>query len=284
MTDLDRAESVFRAAIRPRFEYAPPHVRRVLVVTDLEPDAAGAFEEELRRFLAVLAGGAEWTALDRGALGSVGDLVERVEKDRPDLVCTFRHLGSDAWRWPYALGEHVDVLTQAVDVPVLVSPHPERSGRLPHALRNTDRVLAGSRALSGTHRLCSFALRATAEPGTLHLAHVEDERTFRRYLDAIAKIPDLDTGLAERELRDRLLRDARLFAEDVADTARRERPGVEVRPDVRFGHALEELRSLIETCELDLLVLDSKEDARFAMSDLAYAVAVEVRSIPILLL
>ena len=39
---------------------------------------------------------------------SVKDLLDRVEENRPDLVVTHRNLRSEAWRWPYSLGEYLE--------------------------------------------------------------------------------------------------------------------------------------------------------------------------------
>ena len=53
---------------------------------------------------------------------------------------------------------------------------------------------------------------------------------------------------------------------------------------VRFGHRLSEYRSLIEEHEIDLLVLNTKEEDQLAMHGMAYELAVELRHIPLLML
>ena len=49
---IDQFESVFRAAERPLFSYAPPSIVSVLVVTDGGADEGRAFAEAIRGFVA----------------------------------------------------------------------------------------------------------------------------------------------------------------------------------------------------------------------------------------
>ena len=133
------------------------------------------------------------------------DLLELVEEQRPDMVATYRCLHSVAWRWDFTLGAHIDVLTQATTTPVLLFPHPDRTGKTERlggaeAPGMTDRVMAVTDHLTGDERLVNAAL-AFAEPeGTLFLSHVEDDAVFERYLDVIGKIPEIETESARETL------------------------------------------------------------------------------------
>ena len=125
MPQLDQFESTFRAAAKETYTHTPLKIDRVLVATDLEAAEAALLTEAARRFLAAIDGDETvWAPLAGDAFDSVQALLERVEEHRPDLVVTYRHLHSNAWRWPYSLGEHLDVLTQATTTPILVLPHP----------------------------------------------------------------------------------------------------------------------------------------------------------------
>ena len=53
---------------------------------------------------------------------------------------------------------------------------------------------------------------------------------------------------------------------------------------VAMGHHLREYRRMVEENEADLLVMHTKDDDQLAMHGLAYPLAIEVRSIPLLLL
>ena len=54
MDKLDQFESVFRSADKQVFHYGPLSVRSVLVVTDLEGDAAQQFSADVQTFTAAL--------------------------------------------------------------------------------------------------------------------------------------------------------------------------------------------------------------------------------------
>ena len=53
---------------------------------------------------------------------------------------------------------------------------------------------------------------------------------------------------------------------------------------VVFGSHLSEYKRLIEEHEVDLLVLNTKDEDQLAMHGMAYALAVELRQIPLLML
>ncbi len=99
MTKLDQFESVFRAASKAVFEYQRIAVNSVLIVTDQEGDVAARTGEQVARFLRVLEGAA-FRVVDGTEFDTVPELLGLVEHHRPDLICTYRHLHSESWRWP----------------------------------------------------------------------------------------------------------------------------------------------------------------------------------------
>jgi hypothetical protein len=217
-----------------------------------------------------------------GDYGTVPELLKLVEEERPGLICTYRHLHSDSWRWPYTLGEYVDVLTQATTTPVLVVPHPER---MPDAtMENTDVVMAMTDHLVGDHALVNWAARFTEDGGRLVLAAVEDDSTFERFMETVGKIPSIDTRSAREDILDRLSRDVR----DYMGACRRGLASagvpISVEDVLAAGHRLRECRRLVEEHDADLLVMHTKDEDQLAMHGLAYPLAIEVRSIPLLLL
>jgi len=281
MTKVDQFESVFRAAARTVFEYRRPEIETVLVITDLEAEPARALTQRIRGFLAEL-GNPSYQTVDKNGFHSVIELLELIEQHRPELVCTYRHLHSGAWRWPHALGEHLDVLTQVAASPILVFPHPEHEQALAHTLVNTDVVLAITDHLTGDHRLVSWAARFTQTGGDLFLAHVEDDAVFERYIDAIKKIPQIPSELAEEELRTRLMKDPRDYIDSCREGLGEQ--SLKIHDVVTVGHRLSEYRQLIEQQKVDLLVMNTKDEDQLAMHGLAYPLAVELRTIPLLLL
>jgi hypothetical protein len=283
MPNLDQYESVFRAAAKEAFRYEPVHLGRVLVITDLDPAAAGVFTDRLRQFLGVLAG-ATWETVHGGEFRSAADVLRLVAERAPDLICTYRNLHSDTWQYPHSLGEHLDVQTQITTVPVLVLPHPRSSYASEHAMANTDRVMAITDHLTGDHRLVNHAVALTQPGGELFLTHIESERTFARYLGVIAKIPTLDTDEARKSLRHQLLKEPHDYIHSCAAVLDAARLDLTIREIVTFGHRLADYKQYTQRQHIDLLVLNTKDDDQLAMHGLAYPLAVELRQIPLLML
>ncbi len=286
MTNVDQFESMFRAAARDPFEREQVDIGSVLVITDRDASGAEAFGDQVRAFLTHLdaAGDVVWRDVDGAQFESAGELLALVEAADPALVCTYRNLHSSAWRWPYSLGVHLDLLTQHTDAPVLVLPHPEAERSADHAVQDTDTVMAITDHLAGDRRLVNHALRFVQGGGTLWLTHVEDETTFARTMAVISKIPTIDTDEARAAMRRQLLKEPADYVASCAAVVRDAGLPVTVQQLVTFGHRLPEYQKLIEQHRVDLLVLNTKDEGQLAMHGMAYALAVELRQIPLLML
>ncbi len=286
MTNVDQFESMFRSASRDIFLYERGNIESVLVVTDRDEDNAGAFGDELRRFLTVVSAdeNVRWRDVNGSEFQTAGDLLAIVESEAPDIICTYRNLHSGAWKWPYSLGAHVDLMTQHTDVPVMLLPHPDAERSAEHAIENTDTVMAIADHLTGDHRLVNFAARFTDSGGTLWLTHVEDQATFGRYMEIISKIPTIDTEDARDAVREQLLKEPRDYIGGCVEVLRAADTHFEVKHLIGFGHHLSEYRRLIEQHDVDLLVLNTKDEDQLAMHGIAYALAIELRQIPLLML
>jgi hypothetical protein len=284
MTKLDVFESVFRSADKPVYAYGRVEIARVLIVTDLS-DAEGApLVDQVRTFLSVLGGDLEWRHLGGADFESVGRLLEQVEGAAPDLIATYRHLHSDAWQWPHGLGEYLDVLTQATDVPVLVLPHPDAGRALPHAVADTDRVMAITDHLTADARLVDYALRFTAPSGTCWLTHIESQRQFDRFLAAVEKIPEIETDDVRQLVEAQLLKQPRDYIESCLEEIEAQGVPVKIEAIVAMGDRVEEYRRMVEDHRVDLLVLNTLEGDQLAMHGQAYPLAVNLRDIPLLML
>lgn len=281
MSTVDQFASVFNAASQTAFQHQPRTLENALVVTDLEPDAAEKYTESARTFFGAVTG--KWETVHGGEFATVKELLNLVESRKPSLIVTYRHLHSEAWRWPYSLGEHLDVLIQESTPPVAILPHPDREGVPKRALKNTDSVMAINSHLVGEDALVNHAASLTAVGGTLHLTHVEDDAVFERYLDVISKIPEIDTDVARETIQEQLLREPSAYI-DSCETALRE-AGVDLKvvKHVTHGHRLEEYRSAIEDHQVDLVVLQGHDEDQLAMNATAYSVAVELRTTPLLI-
>lgn len=284
MTKVDQFESVFRAATKTPFKYEPVEVGSVLVVSDRPESEANAFGERVRAFLSVLDRGenVRWTTVHGGQFDTVPQLLELVEKERAGLICTYRHLHSESWRWPYTLGEYIDVLTQATSTPVLVLPHPERASD--RAFTDTDVVVAMTDHLVGDDRLVNWAARFTDAGGRLVLSNVEDAAAFERFMEVVGRIPSIDTEDARRKIQERFERDAHEYIGGCERALTRAGLPFSLQEVVARGHHLSEYLRIVEEHDADLLVMNTKDDDQLAMHGLAYPLAIEVRSIPLLLL
>jgi len=286
MSSLDQFASVFNAAAKPVYQHAEVEINKVLVVTDLEESQAKLYQQAIRNFLSVVDRGtdAEWCTVPGKDFTTVHDLIQLVEKERPDFIATYRHLHSEAWRWPYSLGEHLDVLIQVTDSPVLVLPHPDRKGVPEHVLKDTTHVMAVTDRLVGDDRLVHYAVRFTQENKTLILAHVEDEMVFNRYLDAISKIPEIDTDIARDAIMEKLLGEPREYISSCAKVLEKKRAKISIESSVTVGHRLEHFQELLKEHQVDLMVMNSKDEDQLAMHGKAHPLAVELRSTPLLFL
>ena len=285
MTKLDQFESVFKSADKAVYGYDRPAFGSVLLVTDLDAPDADAILGRVRSFLSTLdEADTRWETLCGDDFSTIQALLETIEARRPDLIVTYRHLHSDAWQWPYSLGEYLDVMTQATSVPVIVLPHPDAERALPHSIQDTDRVMAITDHLTGDSRLVNMALRFTEAGGTCWLTHVESAPVFDRYMDAISKIPDIDTDVAREELAAQLLKEPHDFIAACRAEIEAQGVAVSIEEVVAMGRWVTDYRDLIARREIDLLVLHTKDEAQQAMHGGAYALAVELRGIPLLML
>lgn len=283
MTRIDQFESVFRSAERTVFKHQPVTLQKVLLLTDLEDAAAAEFSAKVRRFLRVLGEDTAWCEASGGS--TVGEMLDLVTAEKPDLVCTYRNLHSAAWRWPHSLGEFVDVLTQATSVPILVLPRPEQVAFWQREAHATGSVLALTDHLTGDARLVNHAVRFTEAGGSLCLVHIEDEQIFERYVqEVIGKIPQIDTEVSRREIAKQLLKEPTDYIVSCKQVLRQAGLSLKLSKVVKFGHHLAEVERIVEEKQVDLLVLNTKDQDQLAMHGLAYPLAVELRSIPLLML
>ena len=165
---------------------------------------------------------------------------------------------------------------------MLLLPRPD--DQLDLISENTDRVMAITDHLTGDHHLVSVAAAFTLEKGTLYLTHVEDEAIYDKYVEIISKIPALNTETAAAHIRDQLLKEPHDYIGSCRENLAAAGKGIQVQEIITMGHHLRDYKRLIAANEIDLLVLNTKEEDQLAMHGLAYPLTVELRSIPLLLL
>lgn len=283
MTNIDQFESIFKKADKQQFQLQPVDLDSMLVISDGDSQQTERFLAQVVDFLdtTLLEKEISWHTLSGEEHASVSDVVKRVKELQPDLICTFRNLNAPAVDYPYSLGVYLEVLSQATDIPVLVLPSPHRAAAIP---QHTKTVMAIADHLTGDNHLVSCAARLTTPGGKMLLSHVEDQMVFNRYIDVIGKIPSIDTDVARDEIMQQLLAEPHDFIQSCSRGLADAGLPIRVEEIVTVGHSLRDYKRLIEQHDVDLLVLNTKQEDQLAMHGLAYPLCVELRDIPILML
>lgn len=286
--ELDQIESMFRSAWKQAYRYEPPKIQRILLITDKGPEKSAQILASVKTYLAVLTESdpqteLEWRLCNRETLPTVSELLADCEREAPDLIVTYRHLWNSEKDLRHSLGVYLDMLTQAVETPILVLPHLEdRNYR--EVLENTNEVMVVTDHLAEDPALVNYGVRLTSSGGKLFLAHVEHLHDFKRYMQVIGKIPELDTEVAEDKIANQLLKEPRDFIQACVAALQAASISIEVEPLVTFGHTVKTYRELLNRHQIDLLLLHSKDSEQLAMHGDAYSIAVEFTDIPLLLL
>ena len=287
MSQIDEFESAFKSADKPVFRLEPVLVRKVLVILDTDAETAGQFVSRTGSYLQSLENSEpefSVTVIEGSEYSTVSELAEIIGKDRPDLICTYRNLHLPATEFPYSLGVYIDVLTQATDIPILLLPRPEWLDEGSEYPLKPDSVLAITDHLAGDSLLVAFAARFATYQGNLTLVHVEDQQTFDRYIETIGKIPDLNTDLAREAIMKQLLKEPTDYIESCKRGLQAAGLPLTVDSVVTAGNRLEDFRKLLNERQIDLLVMNTKDDDQLAMHGLAYPLSVEFRKTPMLLI
>lgn len=285
MTQIDQFESIFRAASKTKFEYSDWSVQKILTVGDGSQQESTEIENQVKEFVSnsFEVDAIEWESLNGNGFSSVKQLIDKVHESSPDLICCRRNLHIAADEYPYSLGVYVEVLTQATDIPVLLLPTPDAdSTKQWHS--ESRKVIAITDHLDDDALLVNAAIKMTADEGTLHLAHIEDEKAFGRFMHVVEKIAEIDSETAHEKIKERLLLGPTDFVESCRQGIDAEGIQIKVESVVQMGHNLSVYKELVESNEVDLVVLHTKDDDQLAMHGLAYPLAVELHQTPMLLI
>ncbi len=285
MRDLGEFESVFKRALRDQFEYKRIELEKILLVTDLPGDKAGAYAEKACQFISpefkrdtyqlTTLAGKDWS--------NWADLRIHLNALQPDLVITYRLLRAAHPEMLTSLGVFVDTLTQVTPYPVLLLPNPHFEDSL-NSPKQLGTVVVATEHMYADHSLVNYGIRFTPVENSLFLCHIEDEDTFEYYMKAIEKIPEMDSDLTRKRLAEQLISMPHHYAESVHRKIEENGTRVKLRSIIEFGHIITKYRELIAKEPVSLLVFTTKDDTQLAMHSLGYSLAVEFRNMPVLLL
>ena len=284
MTDhIDEFESIFRRAEKVPFSYASLPINSITLVCDGTREQAERIERDVRQFIQRLDAATNWRLICGDDYHTVSELVELVDQQQTDLLITHRHLQETSLVPRHSLGVYLDVLTQTTSIPVLVLPGTSASP-VEVAQRDCDRVMVVADHISGDNRLINYGAVMCRSGGSMWLCHVEDDLIFERYMQAIGCIPEIDSDDARILIEKQLLTDASEFIDECSRVIHDEGPNINVERYVGRGHHLRDYRTLIQNHDVDLLVLNTKDDDQLAMHGRAYSLSVELTDVSMLLL
>ena len=280
---IDEFESLFKRAERTLFHYADISIRKVAVVTDGNPAMAKELGNDIKRFLPHLAGQADWQYVTGDQYGNVNDLLKIMVEHNPDLIVTSRCLDESSLVPQHTLGVYVDVMTQTLSTPILLLPG---TAPQPHPLgtRACQGVMVVTDNLAGDDQLVNHAVACTAAEGTVWLCHVEDDVLFRRYLEAIGRIPEINTEQAQELIAEQLVAIPTQYAQSCIEGLKAAGAERTIEQVIEFGHQVNRYRQLVAQYPVDLLVTNTKDKDQLAMRGVAYALSVELTDIAQLLL
>lgn len=284
---IDEFDSMSRTAEREPFAYVEVPLRRATLVTDGTPQEAELLKQAIIAFIPRLQSVSHWRYLTADDYHDVGELLDKLNNERTDLVVTYRHLQERSFVPQHSLGVYLDVLTQASSIPVLVLPG---TAAEPISLKGKvcDRVMVVTDHISGEHALVNHGARFCGKlpdaHGDIWLCHVEDDLVFARYMRAISQIPKIDAKLAEEQIDRRLLQDAAVFIETCIAELKQHGLPFQLHPCVERGHRLKLYRELVSEHDIDLLVANTKDEDQLAMHGMAYSLSVELTHVAMLLL
>lgn len=280
---IDEFESIFRRSERELLQYVEVPIQAVTVISDQNQEVAAGTIETMKKFVPRLEGVSNWRTICGNDFRTVAELLERLDQEQTDLVVTHRHLHEQSFVPRHSLGVYLDVLTQTTAFPVFVLPGAAASPSSV-AERICDRVMVVADHISGDNRLINYGARMCRTGGSMWLCHVEDDRVFQRYMEAISRIPEIDSDDARVLIENQLLKDAQEFVDGCVQIIQESGPNISVRSHVGRGHHLQDYQSLIKDNDVDLLVVNTKDDDQLAMHGRAYSLSVELTDVSMLLL
>ncbi len=274
---------MFKRAEKTPFTYVTPSLDRIVLVTDGDAAEAGQLQKQISQFLPILQSASQWEIVTGDQFETVEHLVSIIRRHGPDLVITRRCLHEKGMVPQHSLGVFVDVLTQILDSPVLLLPEESQSETsIPN--RESRNVMVVTDHVAGQSQLVSLGARFGAGQGEIWICHVEDDAVWERYMRAIERIPEIDSDEARTLIHRQLFHEASEFIESAIATLKTVFPGQKFHTSVSKGHLLKQYFQMLKSHDVELLVLNTKDEDQLAMHGMAYALSVEVIQIPLLLL
>ncbi len=280
---IDKFESRFKSAYKKGYNYQNIEFSKITLITRKNLNHAKKIQEISSNLLPQYKEQYEWSLLPEDSFSSVREVLEKIEEFKPDIIISERNIKVTEESLVYGLSPYVETITQVTQTPVLLLAN-QSTEQLEASIQNCDKVLAETNRLTGDDRIINWAVAFARPNGSLHLNHIEDSKTFNRYAEVLEKIPEINSALAQTKLKEELLKLPSDFISSVEKVLKTEVPELTVEGFVVLGHSIKDYKKFIETHEIDLLIVNSKNEDHLAMEGIAYEIAVEFKSNTILFL
>ncbi len=281
---IDQFESMFKSAEKARYQYDPPLLQRIVVLVDTPRGDATAYTESVRAYMkASNIKADDFEILGNEDFTDIQQMLAAVHSKSPNLIVTHRHLHLHREELEHSLGTYLDTLIQGTSIPVLVTPSPNADGS-PKPLEAANDVLVMTDHLLDDPKCINYGVRFVAPGGIVHLCHIEDDSVFQKYMSLIERIPEIETDVAREKLRGKLLQLPSDYIDSCIEALRTESIDAHINPIIRLGHRVNDYHQLIDEHEGDLLVCNTNDPEDLAIHPMAYAIALEFRHQPLLLL
>ncbi|MEO1437584.1 MAG: hypothetical protein AAFV80_18745, partial [Bacteroidota bacterium] len=274
---LDHFESIFKRAIRHRFEFKAIRLSKMLLLIDSDQDQD--LKDELKQQIfntletdfvlesLVVQDFSDWQALESAILTR-----------KPDLIIAERLLKENDKSFQHSLGVYLEAITQRINIPLLVLPVDQA-----FQLRPEGEILVGTGHQYVDDSLIHFAAYFAQGSAKLRIVHVEDIDTFNYYLDAIERIPELHSSIVRETLMEELKNRPIHYFEQVKRALGEANHPTEVEIFSEAGRVIEVYRELITHHPVDLIIFEADDDSQLAMHSVGYSIAIEFQNIPVLL-
>ena len=103
-------------------------------------------------------------------------------------------------------------------------------------------------------------------------------------MNVIDKIAEIDSETAHEKIRRRLLLEPENFVASCQAEIARAELNLHVEPIVKMGNSLSDYREIVDSRQVDLVVMHTRDDDQQAMHGLAYPLTIELRETPMLLI
>lgn len=264
--NLDIFESVFKRSVKHRYEYENFKPDNILII---------GHSDQLNMLNAFISDyGNKCISFEYNSSFTWVDLKSIIEKEHPDLILIQRHVGITNEDLTYSVGPVLESIAQEINIPVLLLPKEKENLKIETIGIGFDHKIDNS-------YLVNKALLLRKSIKNIELIHVEDEAIFKYYIDAIEKIPEINTELAETKLKETILELSEDFFRGVAKDLNDNQISTNIH--CQFGETVKCYEDIIKEQNIDLLVFEAEDESKMAMHSLGHSMTIQFPNIATLL-